>query len=249
VWEIKNPTIQKSELDFTSSEQGFCEVSRLVADGVVLMNAIELMEFDEDEVQLLICNQCGVVRCQSGNWVNFRKSGDFILLIPAFEMMEGDAWSRTEYAPPQYFKKQGTPYFEPETYENLRRRISRFPAIEKIKTLEMGEAMRLAQDKMPLRIFGEPPEINVRPDKFGYIIAASDGEPEENLQKIEEILRQNYKNSSPAKIRPAAAAEDEEIIHLFVDAFEFTGWQALVKNSSGYKLLLEEKFVIEEANK
>lgn len=246
MWEIKNPAIQKSRLDFTSSGQGFYEASQLVAGGVVLMNAIELTEFDEDAVQLLICNQCGIVGCRSGNWVSPRKSGDFILLIPAFEKMEGDAWSETEFAPPQYLKKEGAAYFNLETYENLRRLISRFPAIEKIKNLKMSEAMRLAQDKMPLRIFGAPPEINVQPDKFGYIIASSGGEATENLRKIEEILRQNYKNDSPAKIRPAAA--DEEIIHLFVDAVEFTDWQALVKNNSGYKLLLEEKFVIEEAN-
>jgi hypothetical protein len=97
---------------------------------------------------------------------------------------------------------------------------------------------------MPLRIFGEPPEINARQDKFGYVIASSDGEAKESLQKIEEILRQNCKNNSPAKIRRPAA--NEEIIYLFLDAAEFTDWQALVKNNSDYKLLLEEKFVIEE---
>jgi hypothetical protein len=108
----------------------------------------------------------------------------------------------------------------------------------------MSEAMRLAQDKMPLRIFGMSPEINVRTDKFRYIIASSDGEAKEKLQKIETILRENYENNSPAKIRRPAA--DEEIIYLFVDVAEFTDWQALVKNNSDYKLLLEEKFVIEE---
>jgi hypothetical protein len=244
VWEIKSASIQKAELDFRSSGQKIFEVSQLVADGVVLMNAIELTDFTENDVQLLICDRCGTIGCESGGWVGFRKSGDFILLIPAFEKMEGDDWSRTQFAPPQYLGKEGTPYFSLKTYENLCRWISLFPPTAKIKNLKMSEAMRLAQHTMPLRIFGEPPEINAQSVKFEYIIASSDGEPKENLQKIEEILRQNYKNEAAAKFRQPAA--DEEIIYLFVDADEFTDWQALVKKDAGYKLLLEENFVIEE---
>lgn len=247
MWEIKNPSIQKAELDFKALGQSPFEVSQLVAaeGDVVLMNAIEWSYFDNDDVhQLLICDQCGTPGCQSGGWVSFRKASDFILLVPAFEKMEDDDWSRTQFAPPQYPGKSGTPYFSLETYESLRRRISLFPATEKIKNLKMSDAMRLAQRTMPLRIFGEPPEINIQSDKSGYIIASSYGEAEESLKKIEEILRRNYENKSAAKIR--RPADSEEIIYLFIDAAEFTDWQALVKTDSGYKLLLEEKFVIEE---
>ncbi len=210
------------------------------------MNTLELMEFDEQsgEAQLLICRQCGVTGCESGGWAGFRKSGDFILLIPVFEKMEDDYRRKSEFSPPPYFKKAGTPYFNLETYENLCRRVSRFPAVEKIKNLKMSEAMRLAQNAMPLRIFGESPEINIQADKFGYIIAASDGEAKESLRKIEAILRRNYENDSPAKIR--RPADGEEIIYLFIDVTEFAEWQALVKSGDDYRLLLEEKFVVEE---
>lgn len=243
MWEIKNLTIQKTKLDFTSSEQGFLEVSQLIAEGVVLMNAIELMEFDEDIIQVLICDHCGTVGCQSGNWVSFRKSGNYILLIPAFEEME-DNWSKTEYSPPKYFKKEGTPYFTFQVYESLIMEFSRFPRINEIKNLKMSEAMRLAQYKMPLRIFGEPPEISLQRDKIKYIVASSEGEPETHLQNIEEILRQNYKSSSSAKIR--YPLPDEETIYLFIDIAEFTDWKALVKSNSNYRLFLEEEFVVEE---
>lgn len=244
MWEIKNPTIQKAKLDFTSSGQGFCEVSQLVSDWVVVMNALELMDFDEDKVQLLICDQCGIVHCQSGNWVCFRKSGKFILLIPAFEDMEDDEWSKTEYAPPRYFEKEGIPYFTVQTYEKLRKDFSDFPAMENIKNLKIREAMRLVQSQIPLRLFGEPPKIDVRPDKFEYVVASSEGEAKEHLQRIEQLLRQDYENNSPAIIRYPFS--DEEIICLFIDVAEFTDWQALIRAGADYYLLLNEEFVIEE---
>jgi hypothetical protein len=38
---------------------------------------------------------------------------------------------------------------------------------------------------------------------------------------------------------------DEETIYLFLDASEFTDWEALVRSENGERLLLAEKFVIE----
>jgi hypothetical protein len=244
MWEIKNPTIQKTKLDFTSSGQGFHETSQLVSDGLILMNSLELMEFDEDEVQLLICDHCGTINCEPGNYVSFRQSGDYILLIPAFEQMEGDHWSKTQYSPPKYYKKKGTPFFDLQIYKNLHEQFPDFPKIEEIKILKMREAMGLAQQNMPLRIFGEPPEINVRRDKFKYVNASSEAMPEEQLKRIEEILRKNYQNNSPASIRRPAA--NEEIIRLFIGINEFTDWKALIKTNADYLLMLEEEFLIEE---
>ena len=246
MWEIKNPTIQKAKLDFTSSGQGFYEVSQLVSDGVILMNALELMEFDEDEVQVLICDRCGTTNCETGNWVSFRKSGDCILLIPAFEQMGDDEWSKTQYSPPKFYNKKGTPFFDLRIYKDLRNHFPDFPKIDEIKNLRMREAMRLAQQNMPLRIFGEPPEINVRRDKFKYINASSEATPEEQLKRIEEILRKNYQNNLPANVRRPSA--NEEIIRLFIDINEFTDWKALIKTNSDYLLMLEEEFLIEELN-
>lgn len=242
MWEIKNPTIQKAKLNFTSSEQGFCGISQLVSDGVVLMNALELMEFDEDRIQVLICDHCGIVHCKSGDWINLRLAGDFVIMIPAFDEMQDD-WSKTEYNPPRYFKKEGTPYFSLETYKNLQNQSFTFPQIESIKVLQMREAVRLAQFYMPMKLFGEPPEVNLNHKKTKNIIASSKGEVKEWIKKIESYLRQNYENKSFVNLRYPKS--EEEIIYLFVDIFEFTDWKVLVENDSGTKLVVEETFVIE----
>lgn len=241
MWEIKNPTIQKTKLDFTSSGQGFCEVSQLISNKIVVVNAIDFLEFEDDLVQLLICDHCGNSGCQSGNWVKFRKSGNFVLMIPAFDEMF-DSLNQAEYNPPHYFEKEGTPYFTLQTYEKLL--VHNFPPIEKIKRLKMSEAVRLFQFCAPMTIFGEPPQIKVNFEKSKNIISASEGEPRNHLRKIEEILRQNYENESTVNLR--SITHNDEIVYLFIDDYEFVDWQPLIKQESNYNLVLGENFVIQE---
>lgn len=242
MWEIKNPTIQKAKLDFTSSGQGFREVLQLVSDGVLIMNALELMDFDEDRVQVLICDHCGTVHCKSGDWINLRLSGDFVLMIPAFDEMQDDS-SKTEYSPPRYFGKEGTPYFNLETYKTLQSQNSLMPKIESIKSLQACEAMRLAQLYMPMKLFGEPSELKLNNEKAKTIVASSEGNPKDCLKEIEDILLQNYEKKSFANLR--RVMPDEEIIYLFIDEAAFIDWQILAKDNSEKKLLIEETFVVE----
>lgn len=259
MWHIKNPEIRKTTLDFTSSGQGKPEVSQLVYENTMLMNAIEYIEFNEDSfinfgentdaVQVIICDHCGETQCSSGGWICLRKSGDFVLLIPAFELIEEDDWNETHYTPPNFYdknthkRKKDIPYFDLETYKQLRKEFPKFPKLEEIKHLKMSEAMRLVQFNMPLRFFGTPPEIFLSTVKKNLVVGASKNEAFEHLERIEKILKRNYKNDLPALIREPF--EDEEIIYLFLDTSEFIDWLALVKSNEDYFLILEENFVVE----
>lgn len=263
MWNIKNPEIRNVTLDFTSSDQGKPEVSQLIYEDAVLMNAIEYIDFDEDSYigfnkdidafQIIICDHCGITQCSSGGWVCFRKSGDYVLLIPAFELIEADEWNDTHYAPPNFYdkkthkRKKDTPYFDLKTYEKLRKRFPKFPNIEQISHLKMSEAMRLVQFNMPMRFFGTPPEVFLATVKKNMVVGASKDEALENLKRIEQILKTNYENDSPALIRKPM--DNEEPIYLFIDANEFIDWQALVKNGEDCFLFLEENFVVEEVSK
>lgn len=246
MWEITNPEIRKTKLDFTSSGQGFREVSQLVAEKIVLMNALELTDFDDEKTQFLICEQCGTIHCEAGNWGILRKSGELVLMIPAFEEIENAAegFSETEYAPPLYFKEKGIPFFRLEIYENLQTLQAAFPPVENIKPLQMREAVRLVQMSFPMRVFGTPPEIKLDAEKTKNIVAASNGESEQILQKLEAVLRRDYENRSPAILRPPASGD--EVVSLFVDEFEFADWRALVRSNNETHLILDGRFIVTE---
>jgi hypothetical protein len=142
MWRVQNPTIQIALLDFTGSGQRRVEVSQLRSEGIVLMNALELMDWGTDPTQLIICKECGIEGCATGGWVAVRRAGDRILLIPAFEEMEYDVERRSHYGPPPYQKKKGVPYFDMADYEALAETGPRLPAFDQIPPLEMREAKR-----------------------------------------------------------------------------------------------------------
>jgi hypothetical protein len=192
MWQISNPEIRTGRLDFSSSGQGTKAVSQLYSDDIQLMNAIELVGWEMDEDQFLICEGCGFVHCKSGDWVSLRAAGPLILVIPAFGSYFQDGEVNTEYSPPVYLRKRGIPYFDVATYEELRATNASFPPIERIHGLEMWEAILAFQWDAPLQAFGRPPaQFAQRED---LVIASSEGEHTEQVRWIESIARANLTN-------------------------------------------------------
>lgn len=244
MWHIENPELQLVILDFSSSGQERFQATRLVFDGVELMNGLELIEWEEDKTQILICDYCGAIGCSPGGWIAFRSCGNLILLMPAFEAMRADDWSRTEFSPPYFVANKGTAYFERQTWESLRRRFSSFPPFENIRPLQMREAMWLAQYCAPLQILGEPATLDINHRKFDHVIGATEGEPEEHLRRAECLLRENFENQSPACLSPLL--QDEESVWLFLDAAEFIAWQAMAVRDGKYRFVINDAFIIDE---
>lgn len=249
MWRIKDPEFKKATLDFSSSGQKPFEATQILVDGIVFANAVECTDWDEEMMQTIVCDYCGTSGCNSGSRLTLRTSGFSVLFIPAFSEMETDAWSKDEYAPPYYVNRIGTPFCDFDTYSLLRSRIDSLPALSDIKTLKMSEAMRLAQFNMPRKIFGEPPQVELNLNVAAQVFAASPGEPAAHLSKIEELLKRDYENGTPAILRRISMEEDE--VSLFIDPQEIITWQPLVRSSldktADYELTLEDVFVIEAA--
>jgi len=246
MWCIDNLKLQPTTLDFSSSGQGRFQATKLVSDGVELMNALELMDWDDDKVQVSICGHCGTVGCSSGGWIVFRFSGDLVLLMPAFDGMRDDDWSRTKFSPPYFVADRGTAYFDLQTYESLREQYSLFPPLEKIRPLQMREAMWLVQSSAPLRILGEPATLDIDRRKFDFVIAAMEGDPKEHLRQAESLLRENFENKSSTRLR--SLSPDEESVWLFLDAAEFIDWQVMVSSDGKYKFVLDNEFVVDNGD-
>src|SRR5687768_9171850 len=130
MWQIKNPEIRPATLDFSSSGQNRLQVSQLFADGIEIINALELVHWDEEKIQFLICEACGFTHCKPGNWVSLRKSESLILILPPFEAISGESRENEEYRPPNYLNQKGVAYFDADIYENLRSKHPSFPSVE-----------------------------------------------------------------------------------------------------------------------
>lgn len=242
MWQIKNPEIRPATLDFSSSGQDKLQISQLFSDGIELINALELVDWDSEDIQLLICEACGYSHCRSGDWVSIRKSNSFILFLPASEYIWGERREKEEYSPPYYLKKQGVVYLYLSTYESLRSKHSSFPPVEHIRQLNMRETTLIFQWDAPARVLGEPPEVRVRRD---IILASSEGDYVEYLKQMEALIQSQYKDETHAVLRPVS--EEEQVISFYLDAEEFIEWKALAFDGLAYRLLVDSRYVIDSS--
>jgi hypothetical protein len=63
---IKEYRIDKRTLDFSSAGLANQEVTQVFIEKYYLMNAVELIDWDTDEIQTIICEKCGTVECETG---------------------------------------------------------------------------------------------------------------------------------------------------------------------------------------
>jgi hypothetical protein len=95
MWNVQDFDAVPVKLDFSSSGQGYCSATAIETAGVRLFNAIELIDVDAMATQVEVCESCGIPHCSSGGWVAFRRIGDCVAWIPAWDRMEENAWAET----------------------------------------------------------------------------------------------------------------------------------------------------------
>ena len=213
----------------------------MFADGVQLINAVELVNWDTDDTQVLICEACGFDRCKPGDWVRVRRSDSMILMLPAFDYVWAELPDdRVEYSPPKYLRQRGgVAYFDRSTYESLLSQNTEFPAFEEIQQLNMREATLLFHWTAPAQVLGVPPEVRVNEE---IIVGASEGSSSSYVTVLKDLLNRQYNATSPALLRPLTGSD--RVISLYLDASEFIDWKALVVDGEDYQLVVDSRFVV-----
>ena len=242
MWQIRNFEIKSAILDFSSSGQSNPQVSQLFGDGVQLMNALELMDWqDSDQTQVLICEACGIVHCKFGDWVIIRRSGSLVFMLPTESYLTGDEDDIREYRPPAYLKQQGIPCFDFETWSNLQITERSLPAVHEFQPLSLKEATLLFHWNAR-QFLGEPPTIHCSSD---IIIGSSEGDWATQFEQLTKLIHAQYATDSVAQMRHVS--DRERIISFYLDGAEFTEWPAMVFDGSEYRLLVDSTYVIQNA--
>lgn len=237
MWRIENPELRKETLDLNSSDQGWRNVTQLFTGEIKLINALELVNWDDDDSQFLICEDCAIVHCKQGDWVRVRRSDSMVLVLPSFDYVWAEVeHERHEYRPPHYLRERGIPYFDRSTFERLNAQNPEFPAFEQIRQLNIREATLLFHWTAPAQVLGVPPQIRVND---GIITGGSKGD---YLKRLPNIIHDHYNETSNALLRPLG--ESDRVISIFLDAAEFIDWKALVVDGSEYRLVVDSKFVV-----
>ena len=113
MWNVEDLEAVPVELDFSSSGQGRRSATAIETTGVRLFNAIELIDVEATATQVEVCECCGFSHCSHGGWVAFRRIGDRVVWIPAWDRMETGSWEQAEYRPPSFLANKGAPANRP----------------------------------------------------------------------------------------------------------------------------------------
>lgn len=85
--------------DFSSSGQSAPDWTQVRCDGHQLTNGAEWVEWDENPVQVVLCEECGYVHCAMGGYVHASRVRDHVLWTPPrLPVTDDEEHDREEYA-------------------------------------------------------------------------------------------------------------------------------------------------------
>lgn len=239
MWTVFNFSTYKRQFDFSSSEQGKLTYTALKADDEILINMIELFESDDNSTfQFIICENCGVTHCEPGNWLSIRKSGDFVLFIPAFnKILEADELN--EYKPPNFFNTKGALILMSNQFQDLKHKVPAFANIRNLKTLSGFEAVSLYKWEAPHKMFGEYP--NFKSLKADHILWTSELDGE----SISTIISDKLKTIATVNKAHLVPLDNlDEPVSIFLEGFTTVEWKAICKTPNGFELLIGNNYML-----
>lgn len=237
-WSVREVTARREALDFTSSGQGRYEALQILLDGQLFANAAGLTTWNDDRIQVLVCEACGIEHCEPGGWLTLRSAGTLRVFVPMFGEWNSEQ-DRMEYAPPKLVGQRGAPVFEPAVYGRFRDLISELPVTP--PPITGAEARELLMFEAPsgLRLDDGRLELARR------LAAADDHELEEAMDALLQVLVQ-LESSGQLMARPLT--EEDEPIKLYLNDAAFSEWTPVALSKEGPRLLWG-RWVVERASK
>lgn len=237
MWTASNFSTFQRQFDFSSSEQGKPTYTTLKADEEILINMVELFESDDNSTfQFHICEHCGFIQCQPGNWLCVRQSGNYILFIPAFEEISKEP-DLNEYNPPYFFNIKGALIVTTNQFEVLKETVPAFKKLTDLNQLTGVEASFLYKWDTPHRMFGNFP--NFIPPRLDHILCASEQDEQTLVSTIVDKLSvlENQKT-----VHLVSLDNNDIPITLFLDGKTTTEWKAICKTKNGMELMIGDNY-------
>lgn len=235
MWIVEKIETRSHEMDFGSSGLGRNTATSLIADGIEIVNALDLLDLTEDAdepIQLIVCDHCGTPGCNSGNRVSFRRLEDGVLFIPSFDAMARGSWEADEYGPPSFIHKKGAPFFRGPSLDVLSSHLPIVGDLSRWPILKAREAALLLQWEAPARALGEFPfEPRSRRE---LILTDTQGTGDEVLQVLDRLLAEAHGNERPVSLIGG------ETVTFYIDQEQagYPEWEPLVLVDDTYRLAL-----------
>jgi hypothetical protein len=211
----------------------------LVVDGITMSNSVSHVDWDQDPIQLFVCETCLIPGCMGGNWVSIRRAGDHVLLLPTFfrnlEDEEG-------YEPISLIISKGAMLLDRVLYSDLRRLVPDLPASRDLQPFAGWEAVRLLRFEAPAEILGK----RWAPLRFerDLLLATDWASDDRAVAALEGLLEAGLASDRPVALGLLAGARRPVTFYLD-QARGFLEWQPLAMGAGPAQLLLAPGYVVE----
>jgi len=242
MWKLKDPDKKSARLDFYNCGQSIVPITQLWDGDIQLVNAIEYTNWDEAEIQVLVCKECGNVGCESGGWIEVKRTDSMAIVMPCFTAIkESSGWFQDYYFPPDYLASQGVIYVDRDDYTNTLCQMAPFPKFETLPKLTAWEALQIVQLEAPRFVLGY---LFNRPQlQSDIIVASSEGNFIEQTQELLSTIATWQTSDRAVNFRPVG--EGDRIITFYLDMSGFPEWQVLSYNGDRCSLYLDPGYVVE----
>ncbi len=231
MWSPERVHTKNTILDFRFSGQGKKETTELYLDDFRLSNAVDLVDYNSDSTQFIICSECGMTDCASGDYLTLRRIDNSVVFIPAFEEMRDD--SDFQYTPHYEIAKTGGILLDKTRYLEVKSIIKELPDFEDLSALKNSEIPILLQWESTVNAldkFSFP--IKFRTDLF---LATSSELNESIITKLEELINLFDKSDKDAHF---AEIENSDI-SIFLDIEGYYEWNPIWESNGVWGLKLK----------
>lgn len=229
--------------DFSSSGQPNPDWIRLQFRNVVVCNSIEWAGWNENPIQVEICEQCGIVQCASDGYIHATRMDEFIFWTKP-RVPYGESSAPVEHTPSAGIREFGALAIPVSTWEQWRQQAS-LPAAD-IFPVITGEVLA------DVWLSGLPPSLtchtvaDLMPLLKRTLIAADDMEVEGAIQHISQLLSWSEQFSGKAisgTIQPIVTAT-VVVTTLFLDGSRCVEWPAFALHEDRVLPMLSPDWVI-----
>lgn len=222
LWEVHDVSTRVATLDLRESGQGRWDATQLLFDGVVVSNALHLVDWRSEPIQVRLCESCGKPGCRDGDWVVLRRILDRLVVLPAFEHWREEG---AHMAPPTCMQEHSIPVVAGPTLPAPLRVLPAFPELE----MPTGpELRRLLQFCAPGGFLGRWPEP-VGVDRAVPSYCSDD--LQQRCNELERLVGELPESVSFHRIEPAEAP-----VTFGFYTPDWCEWEPLVQTSNGVLL-------------
>jgi len=225
MWVVDHLEVKRFTLHWI--EGGQESYTKVSANGIRLIDAIEYMELSEDSGSVINCEDAELPYfIRRAGEVIIRRLGSMIVLLPDFDNLRIEFPDEIDgRIPPDYLTEVGAPLFTERAWHQLRTLSTAVLESTAYPMVSATESVRLLQWNSPAHILGQcpdPPVLN-----RDLILAVTKGDVEAEVDAVQDAISRWFDSNQPVEV--VDYLDEANPIEFHLDLPKYPSWSPYVR--------------------